>query len=295
MQYRKFRIQNANGDFFELTDKNYKVFASRPNGLGFSKTISTLRLGNELALIYSMINLDQISFELLFYDDSLSDKYQKYNDFINFISHKPLYLFYQKPNSFNWYRRKYESLSLTKTEVDFDDGMLHCDYVVQPLTFWEDGTSQQMKFHISSEIQDGKIYPIEYPIIYGFNGSSSFDLNTLSLLETPLKLTINGTVTNPQYVLYDDKNTIYGRGKFIGTFDSIHVNSIESEEQIALLRNDLILDNPYGYQDLTVGNPSEIFVTFMKLKVGRSKFRFILDEEFEGDVILEWRNRYATV
>lgn len=295
MNYRKFRLQNANGDIFELTDKNYKVFASSPQGLGFSKTISTLRLGNELALVYSMINLDQISFELLFYDDTRSDKYQKYNDFVNFISYKPLYLLYQKPNSFDWYRRRYESMSLSKTEVDYVDSMLHCAYVIQPLTFWEDETSQQIKMHISTDITEGKIYEIEYPIIYGFDGSGMADLNVLSLLDTPLEITISGTAVSPQYVLYDAENNIYGRGKFNGTFDSIYVNAKESEEEIQLIRNQLILDNPYGYQDLTVGNPNEIFVTFMKLKVGQSKIRFIMDDQFDGDVLIEWRNRYATV
>ena len=294
MQYRKFRLQNSNDTYYNLTDHNFKVFANNPSGLGFSKTLSILRLGDENLIPYSMVNLDNINFEILFYDDKIVDKYQKYQDFINFLSYKPIYLLYQRPNSFKWYRRRVEITSLTKTEVNFDDSMLHCPMQMLALTFWEDEENNVIKLD-NNESSDGKVYPITYPIVYGSYSLSNIDLQSLGMLEAPLQITIDGEVTNPQYLLYDEYDNIYGRGKFNGTFDKVYVNSIESNEEILLERNGTILDNPMGYQDLTIGSPNEIYVTFLQLKTGKSKLRFIVDQGFTGNVTIEWRNRYVSI
>lgn len=291
--YRRFRLLNSRNQILELTDKKYKVFANSPQNLGYSKTLSLLRLGDENVLTYSMVNLDTITLEALFYDDSNSDKYQKYNDFVSFISYKPIYLLYQKPNSLNWYRRKIETLSLSKTEVS-TDGMMHCNYQMSPLTFWED--NEQNTIEVSSyTVGDGKVYPIEYPITYGGNSLSNISMVSLGALDSPLEITIDGTSTNPQFVLYDAQDNVYGRGRLVGTFDKVYINSKESEESIVLEYNGLVLSNPLGYQDLTVGSPSEIYVTFLKLKTGTSKMAFLLDQGFDGTVTISWRNRYVSV
>lgn len=292
--YRKFRLQNANGTYFTLTEPTYKVFADDPTGLGFSKTLSTLRLGDDNLITYSLFNLDQIHFEILFYDDKLTDKYQKYNDFINFLSFKPIYLQYQKPNSFVWYRRQVEPLSLSKTQVQYKTSMLVCPLELLPLTFWEDDISNVV--HTSNQIErGGKIYPITYPFAYGNVSLSNIPIVSNGMLATPLEITINGLVSNPQYIVYDENDVVYGRGKFNGTFDNIYINSDEANEQLILERGGLVLDNPLSYQDLTVGSPNEIYITFLKLKTGNSKLRFIVDGAFDGDVKIEWRNRYVTV
>lgn len=293
LPYRKFRLLNGNNDLFTLTEQTYKVFADDPQGLGFSKTMSTLRLGNDYFIPYQIFNLDQISFTIRFYDDNLSDKYQKYNDFISFLSFKPLYLQYQKPNSFVWYRRQVETLSLTKTQVNYENGMLETPLVLQPLSFWEDNATNIIE--TDNQFESGKIYPINYPFTYGNTSLSNISLTSNGMLESPLEITINGAITNPQYILYDENDNVYGRGKFNGQFDYIYINSDEANETIELQRGGLILDNPLSYQDLTIGSPNEINITFLKLQTGNSKFRFIVDSGFSGSVKLEWRNRYVTI
>ncbi len=293
LEYRRFRLINGKNQIYELTDKNHKVYANNPNGLGYSRTLSVFRLGDENLITYSMINLDNVNFEILFYDDNLGDKYQKYREFVNFLSFKPLYLLYQAPNSFTWYRRQVESMSLSKSEVDYDDRMLHCNFVLQALAFWED--NEKNVIETNNDLNGGKIYPINYPINYGFNNLSNVNLTSVGLLDAPLEITINGNVTNPGYVLYDSNGNIYGRTRFIGEFDSVYVNSKETEEEVRLVRNGLILDNPLGYQDLTIGSANEIYITFLKLQVGKSKMAFFLGSGFAGTVKVEWRNRYATI
>ena len=294
MNYRKFKLLNSHNQTWELANKEFKVFGYNPQGLGFSKTFSIIRLGDENIIPYSMVNLDEINIELLFYDDTRADKYQKYQDFMNFISKKPLKLLYQRPNSFNWYRRDIEIISLGKTEVSFEDSMLHCPLQIQTLTFWEDDTENVVVVDNVDE-EDGKIYPIEYPFIYGTNTFSNISLTSLGMLDSPMELSINGRVTDPQYILYDENGNIYGRGKFIGTFDRVYVNSKESEEQVILQYNETILNNPLGYQDLTIGSPNETYITFLKLHNGKNKLRFVLGEEFDGNVEIRWRNRYVSV
>lgn len=291
--YRKFKLVNGAGSEFALTNPNHKVFGDNPQGLGYSKTMQTLRLGDDNLIPYQIFNLDQMSFDIVFYDTSLADKYQKYNDFVNFLSHKPLYLLYQKPNSFTWYRRRVETLSLTKTQVQYDTGHLRCTFTIIPLSFWEDDIANVIE--TDNQIESGKIYPIKYPIMYGNTNLSNIPMTSNGMLNTPIKLTINGSVTNPQWILYDDNDVIYGRGKLNGTFDHVYINSDEAEEEMVLERGGLILDNPMSYQDLTVGSPNQIYITFMKLQTGKSKMRFIVDGGFSGSVKVEWRNRYVTV
>ena len=293
MKYRKFKLLNGLGNTFTLTEHNLRVFANNPQGLGYSRTMSLLRLGDDYIVPYQIINLDQIDLEILFYDDTNVDKYQKYNDFVNFLSHKPIYLQYQKPNSFTWYRRKVEVMQLTKTEVNRDDSILHCPMTLQTLGFWEDNDSRIID--TNNNTSDGKIYPITYPIKYGATSLSNIPIISEGLLDTPLEITVNGTVTDLQYILYDESNIPYGRGKINGTYDRIYINSDEANEEIQLIRGGLIIDNPLYYQDLTIGSPNEINITFLKLKTGISKLSFVVDLGFTGDIRVEWRNRYVTI
>lgn len=291
--YRKFKMTNSKNQTFELTDKNFKVFANEPQGLGFSKTISLLRLGDENLVYYLMYNLSSLSFELLFYDDEARDKYQKYDDFINFLSYGGIYLHYQKPNSLTWFRRSIEVMSLTKTEISQRDRILHCPIEIMPLGFWED--NEQRSITVSSEKLGGKIYPINYPFQYSGDTLNNIELISSGMLETPIELIFEGEVNSPQWILSDSEDNIYGQGKLLGTFDYVYVNSDEVNEEISLMRNGAFLDNPFGYQDLTIGSPNEIFITFMKLKVGRNHLRIITSSEFDGKVTVRWRDRYVSV
>lgn len=294
LSYRKFSLVNGNNITYDLSEYSHKVFANSPQGLGYSKTISYLRLGDENLIAYSMFNLEDIDFEILFYDDKLSSKYQKYQEFLIFLSYKPLYLLYNLPNSFDWYRRKVESVSLCKTEVDKTDSMLHCPFKLNTLTFWEDNKVNSLTVKRNLE-GDGKIYPIEYPIKYGALATDRVELTAKGMLSSPLEITINGNVTNPQIILYNKNNEVYGRCKLNGTFDKVYINSEDANEKLELTRGGLLLDNPLGYQDLTIGSPNEIYITFLKLQTGNSYLRFILDDDFTGDVQINWRNRYVSV
>ena len=46
MEYRKFWLETASGSVFNLTNPSFKVFGSSPDGLGFSHSLTTTRLGD---------------------------------------------------------------------------------------------------------------------------------------------------------------------------------------------------------------------------------------------------------
>ena len=175
--------------------------------------------------------------------------------------------------------------------------MLHCNFSMQTLSFWEDDEVQIITVKNESSVgEDKKIYPITYPFKYGGNQLDKVVVNSSGTLSTPIEITIDGTVTNPQYILHDGySGDVYGRGKFNGTFDYVYVNSLEIAETIELIQNGGVVTNPYRYQDFSIGSPNEIQITFLKLNVGQSYFQFLVNDGFDGTITLKWRNRYVSV
>jgi len=289
--FRKFALYNSQGTIWDLSE-DMSSYANSPQGLGFTRTNTFIRLGDDAIISSSKMELLQTSFELIFYDLNPKIVYQNYEKFMRFLSFKPLYLLYQKPNSDNWYRKQVMTASMTKGEIS-EDGMMRCNLTLDSMSFWEDRDVNVIETD-KTEL-GGKIYPITYPIEYGEISTSNIKIASVSMLDTPFKLTIDGKCSDPMYVLYDADGNVYGRGKFIGDFEKVVVNSEDADETIELTHNGLIIDNPYNYQDLSIGNTGAINITFLKLKQGQSKLAFILDTAFDGKVRIEWRNRYASI
>lgn len=292
-KYRELKLINGKDNVWKLTDKSFKVFASDLSGFGASKTVNVLRLGLEQIVTSSQFNLDTFGYTIYFYDDSIVDQYQKYNDFIRFLSYKPLYQEYIVPSDKKAYRREIEVISIEKSEVNPETKCLECPVVFQPLTFWMDAESSVIDK--DNQIGEGKQYPLARPYAYGNVSLANIPINFEGLIDAPLEISINGTCTDPIYNLSDEDGNMYGVGRFIGTFDKIYVNSDELNQEIILFRNGVKLDNPWSYRDLTVGKPNETFVTFLKLKAGNSRMSFRLGDFFEGSVRLKWRNRYVSI
>lgn len=289
--YRKFSLVNGNGTTQLLTDTSVKVFADNPSGLGFNKSASYLRVGNDNLLTYEQAEMQSKSFDIIFYENTIDKMYKQYNDFVKFLSIKPIYLLYEIIGK--TYRMRVNVESLSKTQISPDTSTLVCSFSMQPLTFWEDNISNVIE--TAKQVDSGKAYQLKRPYFYGNVSTDNISINSIGTMETPLKITINGATTNPQYNLYDENGELYGSGKFLGEFDSVYVNSSDSEEEIILKKNDSTIENPYNYQDLTVGSKDKVNVTFLKMRPGLNKMAFVLDAGFNGTVKIEWRNRYISV
>lgn len=295
MKVRKFSLTNANNTTWALTDPSFLSFGANPEGLGFAAESSYMRVGNDNLLTYSQYTMVEKSFDILFYGASREAEYKMYNDFIKFLVYEPIYLLYETPNSDTTYRMKVKVASLGKTEISPENSALVCPISLTPLSFWEDNLENTIV--VSNDVgTDGKHYVLNRPYYYASSDTSNIPIPCRGTLDSPLQITITGSSTNPQYTLYDETDTAYGTGKFTGAFDSVYVNSEEADESIVLVRNGSPLSNPYNYQDLTVGSPDTIQVTFLKLRaLTDSKMSLNLSSGFSGTVSITWRNRYLSV
>lgn len=273
MEYRKFSLETASGSVFTLTDPSVKVFASSPDGFGYSMTNTTTRLGDVDYLTSKVPSMLDKSFEIIFYGDDIEDIYRNYQSFIRFLNtDETLYLNYELGN-IGTYRIVVTSSSIGKTEINPDDNCLVCALTLRTLTFWEDGTEHTDTATGTNNIS--KVITVD-----GDTG-------------TCLNIKIVGSMTNPTYSI-ENADGVYGRGKFTGTFTEVEVISDPANETIILKNGGSALPNPYNYQDLTVGGDG-IAVTFLSLKRGSNTFKFTQGTSGSVTITLTYRNRYVSV
>lgn len=245
MSYRKFWMSNGQGTQVYFT-RDCNIFLSNPTGLGYTNTVTTNQYANALNVITTEQNFATVGGELLFMSDDNKDKYEQYNDFVEFLSHEPLTFYYQLPNTNeDVYSMDVAVGSLDKTETKNDD-ILRCTFSLMGLSRWQ-GTEVTVN-------GTGDTYTIANP----------------SHMPIGFEITITGSLVNPYFTLSQDGD-VYGEAKFDSStaFDSIYVNSRDGKQEVVLEQGGSVIANPLGYQDLSISNGS-IYVTFVKLARGTS-------------------------
>ena len=293
MAYRKFYLENSLGKQFQLADKDVKVFLDGPTGLGFSNTLTTLRLGNSLKVTDEQIVMPTISGNILFYD-TCSMAYQNYTDFANFIQYTPLKLYYLPPNLLIPYFVEGYISSLEKSQFDHDSGYISCTMTFSATSLWKNFKVNEYETKNIKET-GGKYYDLVRP--YHYSGSS---LNTIRIsnngdIPVGFKFEVNGSITNPMLTAVQNGEA-YGLLKLNGTFDYIIVNSNDAEQSIYLENEGSILSNPLRYQDLSIAD-GVADITFYKLKVGETYFAFTGDNvnTFDGTVKFTWQDERISI
>lgn len=293
---RKFWLENQNGDIWHFTDEESNTFLTGPSGLGLTVDYAGFRLGNAEVVNYQQYQLGNIQGTLMFYRESRAAIYEDYFNFINFMSNNSLLkLHYQTPNDFenSYYCYCFVS-QIDKSEIDNDRLIMQCPIIFKRQTFWRNDNKNIIV--IENEIgEDGKQYPLDRPYYYASSKLSNIRIVNRGNAEATLKITVYGETTNPTFKIYDTNNVQYGAMRMLGTFDEVMVDSDDLSENIVLKRNGAVLTAPYGYQDLTVGSPNQIYVTFIKIKSGVSYGVFTSDYSFSGSVRLEWSDEYVSV
>lgn len=297
MIYRTFWLTNYLGQEYSLNSS--KVFLYTPSGLGFTKSYEATSMGNVEVVTAELVNLSDVSGELLFNGSSNADKYGEYDNFINFIREKPLKLHYMPPNANISYNASVVITSLDKSEINSSDGLLHCPISMHMTTHWE--SDDVIEIVIDTNDLNGKSYPLDYPYAYG-----GMDLNNLRMInkgteEIGFELEITGAMENPEYIIYDANFAPYGDGAWTGTFDYFYINSSYEDESVILKRSDIPLVNPMNYQNLDhflvfedVRN-TEYDYNFIQLRCGLSTMVLTFANEFSGVVKVRFKPRYATV
>lgn len=291
--YRKFWLVNANGIKFELTNHNSKIFLNSPSGIGFKKSLTTTRLGNEENILTEVATMPQISGQLLFFSDTNAQIYQKYQDFIQFAKIKPLKLYYQTPNTFDgWYIDCVFS-QLDKGEID-KNGILKCPFVLYGTSFWKTAIEHDL---VVENVQfDGKTYPYTYPYRYGGNTYANTTIINNGTLDCGFKFEVNNAIQNPTLSLYEiinDENVKYGEIKINGTYDVVKVDTSDSKQSIYLELNGSVIANPTAYFDLSSNGTYS--TPFPKLKAGTSKLSFTFGGTFTQPFHIKWQDVFLTI
>lgn len=286
---RKFYIENSLGNRYSLQESN--VLGRNPSGLGAEQSFESVILGESKKVTEYHYELIDKQMSIVF-KGTIPEVYQMYQDFVRFLSRKPLRLIYVTPNTFEEYFCDVVLTRLDKTEVN-EANVLECDLTLSPVDFWRNSRTNILDVGNDDE-GSGKKYPLKRPYSYGSRSLSEVTISNNGFYDAPFTIEIDGVTTNPIITLYDSNNIRYGQARFIGTFESIKINSDELNENIKLVSNGVELTDPYNYQDLTYLDDNTA-LTFMKLKVGQSKMAFTLGLSFGGTIRITWNERFITI
>lgn len=281
--YRVFWAINSKGERWDFTEREFKSFMNNPQGLGFSKTISVNRYGNVQNLTDITDNFPQPNGEVLFYDSHNSTRYDKYNQFVKFLSYEPITLYYKIPVSFfsripNTYSLECVVGTLTKAESKTDH-MLTCSINYNALSFYK-GEEVEISGTGTS---------------YTINNDSDFPIG--------FEIQIDGTSMVNPYIQLSQNGNLYGEAKFVGKmngtnpnvpFSKVYVNSKDGEQNVILEQGGSVLPNPMSYQDLSISNGS-IYVTFVKLARGESTLTLGKDSGTFSGVTIRYTPIYRSV
>lgn len=289
MGVRKFWLQQGEDDtniYSFLSDS----FLNEPQGLGFSKTISTLKIGNREIVQDEYYNLPTISGTITFYKGDVSTKYKDYQDFLNFIRNGDIRLYYNTPNTFDSYYCEGRIIAVDKGEVG-TNGVMECPFSFKATTQWQNA-KQRIVTTIKSQTDGGKFYDLERDYYYSPSSFDTIELINRGYEQVGFELLIEGEVTNPKLTL-SQNGVVYGALQINGTYDRVYINSKDGEEEIILERNGSIVPNPISYQDMSIAD-GVIDVTFLKLKTGTSTASFS-PNEYDGEVSISWYDAYMSV
>ena len=272
---RKFWLINGENERWDLTEKEFKAFLNNPQGLGFRKTVESVRYGERQNKVSETYNFPQPQGELLFYDSYNSTRYDKYNKFIRFLMNQPITLYYMIPVSYisgiaNIYTLDCEVTEVQKTESKTDN-ILRSSIVFNGMEFYKGD-----------------------PITVNGTGTS-YTLTNDGDFPVGFEITVEGNLTNP-YVTLSQDGELYGEAKFDSetAFSSVYVNSNDGEQNVILEQGGAVIPNPLSYQDLSISNGS-IYVTFVKLARGVSELSIGAESGTVSSVKIEFTPMYRSV
>lgn len=230
---RGFALINSIGETYELND--VRNFFHDPNGLGFLRNSEYIKLGDRYEITKDSFEQATPTGLICFKDEKISPAYDKYAKFVRFLQHIPLTLLY-KSDSNHYIDVIPESLG--KTEITKPLG-LDVSIGFRALSLWYDKTEKE--------------------------GTTSVQILSDSMQESPCDIAITGPVTNPIWTQSLDGVQI-SSGKVTATIGSGEVLHIRTDT------------NPYQiYKVNSLGNVTDLYANsdfttkrFMYLRNGEN-------------------------
>lgn len=251
INYRQFIITNGNGELFKLAAKNEKPFLDITDGLGFAKKLTMITIGNSEEIQYEKVEMPKPKGTLYFYNDTNSNIYKKYNDFIRFVMVKPLTLWYKVPidvsdSTNTTYHIPVEITDIGKIDIDEKTNALIC-----PINFYGLGFWKETKISVEQTSTNISIY-----------NDGDF--------ECGVELTISkedGTAFDNPEIVFKNGNTVYGKCKIGGTYNRVILNTVNKEEAIELYSGEILVEDSFNFIDFSAADGLSQF-PFPKLQNG---------------------------
>jgi phage-related protein len=217
---RTFKLQNANGEYYELT--RTESFLHSVGGLGYEDDTEYRRIGNVFRMIADKRGQDVITGSVYF---SQPGAQQKYQEFVRFCQQKPLTLVYVPDGqTLEYYREG------TVTGMSYDEGTRQTAIV----TFKCFTPPYRMLTLITLKPTDpqegGKRYSYRYNYIYKSADTNSVNFSDLDItLESPVRIEFYGPMENPEWKHYVNGHQV-ATGKITKTIGAGHKVVIDTHE-----------------------------------------------------------------
>lgn len=273
---RKFELINALGQTYSLNDSK-KSFFHDIKGLGQEHKVTYVQLGTHFVKEKDLLAQKNIQGTIFF------KTYEEYHNFSDFIQHKPLTMIYKSSDTYSI------DVSIDKLEKsERGTGGLYCQISFKSLgTFYKNVIIENVQ-----DISDsGKSYPVTYPYTYRDRTNGVIEIESDSILDSPVKINIFGPCTNPSY-------TQYLNGELIRN-GKVNVTIPEG--------NKLVIDTtqiPYSIKEYTIDNDyvknlydKSDFETdrFILLQYGKNKISFVHEASDSLKISVEARIEYESV
>lgn len=277
---RQFVLTNSANETYKLTSKDSTIFLNKPTGLGYSKSLSTVRYGDSEDVERSMFNMPRPKGSLYFYADDLEEVYKDYNDFIRFSMRRPFTLWYKIPiieddvTIFSTYHLPVEITSIDKSEAN-ELGAIESGIEFYGTGFWKH--TEIVPDDISKILNDGDL-------------DAGFEITAQKTNST--------TFSNPVITL-STEGEVYGKCALEGTFTKIYINTKDKEQKISLWNgSDTELSDPFTYIDFDASDGTATF-PYPKLKNGKiTSIEFSYDGMQPGttnNVLVVYDKEYVSV
>lgn len=250
---RRFKLTNGAGRNFDLMRRD--AFLNAPSGLGFSRSVSSLFVGDAWLTQEDNPQQSEASGDMVFAG------YEQYKEFCEFIAEGGLSLWYA-PLSV-WYSAPCLITSMGKTEIETSRRLV-CPIVFLLESAWT------RKEQIAAESQSGsKIYPYTYPYIYGSQYGGSYVVQNNTQRDAALRLTIFGPIENPSWSVTNQGSVQRGRVMAaVPMGNKIVIDSTDGAMELAEYTNEnVFVQDLYGAGDFST-------VRFVKAGQGESIISF---------------------
>lgn len=201
---REFYLKNSLGVIWDLNVT--ESFFHDPTGFGFEKKTTYEKIGEKYVASEDFIKQKKPSGKINF------SGYEKFEEFARFIQHTPIILIYKSA------KELYLEVSIEKLEKDeIGDTGLDCDIDFAALGPYYIPISETLSPGVV-----GAVYPYTYDSdVYADNAMGTIEIESDSVKESPLKITILGPCTNPSWSHYLNGSVIT-TGKMNCSIESGH-------------------------------------------------------------------------